>query len=247
VCGIAGWISYNRNLESSRSVIATMTHTLANRGPDADGLWIDGHAGLGHRRLAVIDIAGGVQPMVAKEEGQTLACLVYTGEVYNFVELRAELQSLGHHFDTRSDTEVVLRGCLQWGEKIAERLNGMFAFAVWDPRLEELFLVRDRLGVKPLFYYPTSDGVLFGSSNAHKTLRKILVEDQKLEVSSRSRAVSSSRMRACRPPSFCSRRPTRAAPTTCGSTTSTPMGGRSTTSEQRYCPMTSSDRPHTKH
>jgi len=91
------------------------------------------------------------------------------------------------------------------------------------------------------------EGVLFGSSNAHKTLRKILVEDQKLEVSSRSRAVSSSRMRACRPPSFCSRRPTRAAPTTCGSTTSTPMGGRSTTSEQRYCPMTSSDRPHTKH
>jgi|SRR5690348_10488400 len=91
------------------------------------------------------------------------------------------------------------------------------------------------------------EGVLFGSSNAHKTLRKILVEYEKLEVSSRSRAVSSRRMRACRPPSFCSRRPTRAAPTTCGSTTSTPMGGRSTTSEQRYCPMTSSDRPHTKH
>jgi asparagine synthase (glutamine-hydrolysing) len=163
MCGIAGWISYNRNLEDSRNVIATMTETLANRGPDAEGSWIDGHAGLGHRRLAVIDIAGGVQPMVAKEQGQTLACLVYTGEVYNFVELRAELQTYGHHFDTRSDTEVVLRGYLQWGERVAERLNGMFAFAVWDSRLEELFLVRDRLGVKPLFYYPTSDGVLFGS------------------------------------------------------------------------------------
>jgi asparagine synthase (glutamine-hydrolysing) len=101
--------------------------------------------------------------MQADEEGRTIASLIYTGEVYNFVELREELKLLGHRFKTRSDTEVVLRGYLQWGEKVVERLNGMFAFAIWDVRTEELFLVRDRMGVKPLFYYQTPDGVLFGS------------------------------------------------------------------------------------
>jgi asparagine synthase (glutamine-hydrolysing) len=136
---------------------------MALRGPDAGGVWINRHVGLGHRRLAVIDLAGGVQPMQAEEEGRTTACLIYTGEVYNFVELRDELKRLGHRFNTRSDTEVVLRGYLQWGEKVVEHLNGMFAFAIWDVLTEELFLVRDRMGVKPLFYYPTADGVLFGS------------------------------------------------------------------------------------
>jgi asparagine synthase (glutamine-hydrolysing) len=140
-----------------------MTKTMALRGPDAGGVWINRHVGLGHRRLAVIDLAGGVQPMQAEEEGRTTACLIYTGEVYNFVELRDELKRLGHRFNTRSDTEVVLRGYLQWGEKVVEHLNGMFAFAIWDVLTEELFLVRDRMGVKPLFYYPTADGVLFGS------------------------------------------------------------------------------------
>jgi asparagine synthase (glutamine-hydrolysing) len=163
MCGIAGWVSYDINLKAHRDVISTMTKTMARRGPDAGGVWIDGHVGLGHRRLAVIDIAGGVQPMQAEELGRTAASLIYTGEVYNFVELRDELKQLGHHFKTRSDTEVVLRGYLQWGDQLAERLNGMFAFAIWDARTEELFLVRDRMGVKPLFYYPTPDGVLFGS------------------------------------------------------------------------------------
>ncbi len=106
-----------------------MTKTMARRGPDASGVWIDRHVGLGHRRLAVIDLAGGVQPMQAEELGQTTVSLIYTGEVYNFVELRDELKQLGHQFKTRSDTEVVLRGYLQWGEEVAERLNGMFAFA----------------------------------------------------------------------------------------------------------------------
>ena len=124
MCGIAGWVSYDRDLKSQRDVIATMTKTMARRGPDAGGVWIDRHVGLGHRRLAV--------------------SLIYTGEVYNFVELREELKQLGHQFKTRSDTEVVLRGYLQWGEEVAERLNGMFAFAIWDVRTEELFLIRDR-------------------------------------------------------------------------------------------------------
>jgi asparagine synthase (glutamine-hydrolysing) len=163
MCGIAGWVSYEDDLKKHQDVIKTMTKTMARRGPDAGGVWIDRHVGLGHRRLAVIDLMGGVQPMQAEEQGRTTVSLIYTGEVYNFVELRDELKQLGHQFKTRSDTEVVLRGYLQWGDKVVERLNGMFAFAVWDVRTEELFLVRDRMGIKPLFYYPTADGVLFGS------------------------------------------------------------------------------------
>jgi asparagine synthase (glutamine-hydrolysing) len=163
MCGIAGWVSYQGDLREQQDVIAKMTETMALRGPDARGVWIDRHVGLGHRRLAVIDLVGGAQPMQAEEEGRTIVSLIYTGEVYNFVELREELKRLGHRFKTRSDTEVVLRGYLQWGEQVAERLNGIFAFAIWDVRTEELFLIRDRMGVKPLFYYPTADGVLFGS------------------------------------------------------------------------------------
>jgi asparagine synthase (glutamine-hydrolysing) len=163
MCGIAGWVSYDRDLALHKDIISKMTTTMSNRGPDAGGIWIDRHVGLGHRRLAIIDLAGGVQPMCAEDEGGTTTCLVYAGEVYNFMELRAELVRLGHRFATCSDTEVVLRGHLQWGEHLADRLNGMFAFAVWDARSEELLLVRDRMGVKPLYYYPTADGVLFGS------------------------------------------------------------------------------------
>lgn len=163
MCGIAGWVSYDGDLTSERKVIEAMTKTMKRRGPDAGGVWIDRHAGLGHRRLAIIDLDGGVQPMQDESEGRTTASLVYTGEVYNFVELRNELRQLGHRFKTRSDTEVVLRGYLQWGDQLAERLNRMFAFAIWDARSEELLLIRDRMGVKPLFYYPTPDGVLFGS------------------------------------------------------------------------------------
>jgi asparagine synthase (glutamine-hydrolysing) len=124
--------------------------------------------------------------MQAEEEGRTCASLIYTGEVYNFVELRDELRQLGHRFKTRSDTEVVLRGYLQWGDKVVERLNGMFAFAIWDVRTEELLLVRDRMGVKPLFYYPTADGVLFGSEPkailAHPTVQPRVNKDGFREI-----------------------------------------------------------------
>jgi asparagine synthase (glutamine-hydrolysing) len=175
MCGMTGWVSYDRDLTAHVDIITKMTATMARRGPDAGGVWIDRHVALGHRRLAVIDLAGGAQPMQAEEEGRTIASLVYTGEVYNFVELRNELTLLGHQFKTRSDTEVVLRGYLQWGTELAEHLNGMFAFAIWDVRSEALMLVRDRMGVKPLFYYPTADGVLFGSEPkailAHPSVR----------------------------------------------------------------------------
>src|SRR5262249_50762515 len=130
---------------------------------------------------------GGVQPMPAEEEGgRTIASLIYTGEVYNFVELREELRQLSHSFKTRSDTEVVLHGYLQWGEKVVDRLNGMFAFAIWDVRTEELFLARDQMGVKPLFYYPTQDGVLFGSEPkailAHPSVRPRVGRDGLREI-----------------------------------------------------------------
>ncbi|MBC8726481.1 asparagine synthase (glutamine-hydrolyzing) [Paraburkholderia sp. 31.1] len=163
MCGIAGWVDYDRDLNEQKPIIEAMTRTMALRGPDAQGIWIDRHAALGHRRLSVIDLEGGAQPMQATDEGKPIACLTYSGEVYNFVELRDELRKQGHRFTSRSDTEVVLRSYLEWGESFADRLVGIYAFAIWDARKEELLLVRDRVGVKPLFYQPFGRGVLFGS------------------------------------------------------------------------------------
>ncbi|MFD5784106.1 asparagine synthase (glutamine-hydrolyzing) [Streptomyces sp. NPDC126933] len=162
MCGIAGWVAYDSDLTKRRDVLDAMTGTMACRGPDDSGTWVRPHVGLGHRRLAVIDLAGGRQPMEVRTPGGTVA-MVYTGEVYNFTELRAELERKGHRFRTASDTEVVLLGYLEWGESLADQLNGMFALAIWDERENKLVLIRDRLGVKPLYYYPTRDGVLFGS------------------------------------------------------------------------------------
>ncbi|MFH8751958.1 asparagine synthase (glutamine-hydrolyzing) [Streptomyces rimosus] len=162
MCGIAGWLSYGRDLERERPTVEAMTATMALRGPDAFGVWTDRHIALGHRRLSIIDLEGGRQPMVEETPTGTVA-LTYSGEAYNFTELRDELVRRGHRFRTTSDTEVVLHAYLEWGEKAAEHLNGMYAFAVWDGRTERLILVRDRLGIKPLYYYPTVDGVLFGS------------------------------------------------------------------------------------
>jgi asparagine synthase (glutamine-hydrolysing) len=135
---------------------------MACRGPDDRGTWAQGPAALGHRRLAVIDLPGGRQPMTADTPDGTVA-LVYSGETYNFTELRRQLADRGHRFTTDSDTEVVLRGYLEWGDAVAERLNGMYAFAIWDSRHNRLVMIRDRMGIKPFSYYPTPDGVLFGS------------------------------------------------------------------------------------
>ncbi|MFD5202042.1 asparagine synthase (glutamine-hydrolyzing) [Streptomyces sp. NPDC058375] len=162
MCGITGWISYDRDLTQQRVQLDAMTETMACRGPDASGAWLDRHAALGHRRLAVIDIEGGTQPMVVPTDDGPVT-ITYSGEVYNYTELRDELLRRGHRFLTRSDTEVVLHGYLEWGEAVAERLNGMFAFAVWDSRVEKLVMIRDRMGVKPLYFSSTDDGVLFGS------------------------------------------------------------------------------------
>ena len=152
MCGIAGIIGLTAGADIQKKILATM----ARRGPDGNGVFQDGNCTLLHSRLAIIDPAGGSQPMTAA--GHTI---IYNGELYNTEELRAELQKLGHHFLTRCDTEVVLHGFLQWGEDCLEKFNGIFAFAIWDGR--RLFLARDRIGVKPLFYKEHGGGLLFGS------------------------------------------------------------------------------------
>ncbi|WP_094793285.1 asparagine synthase (glutamine-hydrolyzing) [Streptomyces kasugaensis] len=166
MCGITGWVDFTRDLTDEYPLVHAMTETLTARGPDAGGVWLDGHVALGHRRLAVIDVEHGTQPMRTPERGPgdlPRAVISYGGEIYNFRELRAELALLGHRFTTRSDTEVALRAYLEWGAGFVHRLNGMYALAIWDTARDELLLVRDRLGVKPLYYHPTADGVLFGS------------------------------------------------------------------------------------
>ncbi|MGD3112674.1 asparagine synthase (glutamine-hydrolyzing) [Streptomyces sp. YGL11-2] len=162
MCGITGWASFHRDARTQAPVIEAMTDTLTPRGPDAGGVWLGERAAIGHRRLAVIDLAGGVQPMTDRPDRPNLV-LSYSGEVYNHHELRAELRGRGHHFRTRSDTEVVLRAYAEWGEAVADHLEGMFAFAVWDERAQRLLLVRDRLGVKPLFWATVDGGLAFAS------------------------------------------------------------------------------------
>ncbi|MFJ4430677.1 asparagine synthase (glutamine-hydrolyzing) [Pseudomonas sp. NPDC089395] len=163
MCGITGWVDYTRDLTQAGQAIGAMTDTLALRGPDASGSWQHRNALLGHRRLAIIDLSGGVQPMTYRcSSGEEIA-LVYTGEVYNHHELRERLGKAGHQFHTRSDTEVVLHAYLEWGEHCCEHLTGMFAFAVFDGRDGHFLLVRDRLGVKPLYYARHQQGLLFGS------------------------------------------------------------------------------------
>jgi asparagine synthase (glutamine-hydrolysing) len=162
MCGITGWVSFGRDLRSEQATVDAMTETMSCRGPDDRGTWFAEHAALGHRRLAIIDLPGGRQPMSVETPGGPVA-MVYSGETYNFTELRAELIRRGHRFTTDSDTEVVLHAYLEWGDALAERLNGMYAFAIWDSRENKLVMVRDRMGIKPFYYYETHDGVLFGS------------------------------------------------------------------------------------
>lgn len=162
MCGIAGWVAYDRDLTQHREIVDAMTETMSCRGPDDRGTWVRTHVALGHRRLAIIDLPGGRQPMSVRTPAGDVA-MVYSGEAYNFPELRAELTKLGHTWETDSDTEVVLQGYLQWGTEVVDHLNGMYAFAIWDERDRKLVMIRDRMGVKPFYYYPTRDGVLFGS------------------------------------------------------------------------------------
>lgn len=151
-----------------------MIDAMPHRGPDGTGVCTAPGVGLGHCRLSIIDLAGGAQPM-ANADGSLI--VTYNGEIYNFAEVRAELEARGHQFRSHSDTEVILHAYRQWGEGCLERFNGMFAFALYEPATQSLWLVRDRLGVKPLYYAQVSDGsLIFGSELkallAHPLLRR---------------------------------------------------------------------------
>ena len=161
MCGIVGIVDLREQRPVGRDCLARMCDTLAHRGPDADGLYLEPGIGLGHRRLSIIDLGGGQQPM-ASPDGDVV--VVYNGELYNFQTLRRVLVSAGHAFRTHCDTEVVLHAWLEWGEACVERFNGMFAFALWQRSTRTLFMARDRIGIKPLYYTQLADGhLLFGS------------------------------------------------------------------------------------
>ncbi|MDQ7096370.1 asparagine synthase (glutamine-hydrolyzing) [Desulfosporosinus sp. PR] len=162
MCGIVGWIDWKRDLSSQKEVLGRMTETLTPRGPDADGYWLSPHAALGHRRLIVVDPEGGLQPMI-RQRGEHTYTLIYNGELYNTQEVRSELLSRGYHFEGHSDTEAVLLSYMEWGPSCVDRLNGIFAFGIWDGQSQHLFAARDRLGVKPLFYSEQNGFLLFAS------------------------------------------------------------------------------------
>ena len=162
MCGITGWIDWEADLTKARTALEEMAQTLSCRGPDDSGFWLSPRAALAHRRLAVIDPKGGRQPMV-RRRGEREYVLAYNGELYNTSELRRELAARGYQFSGHSDTEVLLNAYIEWGADCVERLNGIFAFAVWNAGDRRLFLARDRLGVKPLFYAQRGSAFLFGS------------------------------------------------------------------------------------
>jgi asparagine synthase (glutamine-hydrolysing) len=138
-----------------------MNHILIHRGPDGDGVWVENHIGLGHRRLSILDLSNhGHQPMMCESKRYIIS---YNGEVYNFRELRIELESLGHEFYSNTDTEVVLKAFAEWGQSSILKFNGMFAFAIWDRQEEKLYLARDRYGIKPLYYAKVNQQLIFAS------------------------------------------------------------------------------------
>lgn len=185
MCGIVGWIDWERDLRGEHAIVDAMAATLKARGPDESGRWLSPRAALGHRRLSVIDPANGQQPMVFGEGDRTFV-VVYNGELYNFRELRAELESLGHSFKTRCDTEVLLHSYVQWGVDCVKRFDGIFAFGIWDQGEQQLFLARDRLGVKPLFWTERGSAILFGSELkallAHPLVPAEIDQDGALEL-----------------------------------------------------------------
>ena len=159
MCGICGIFDLaGRPIE--RETLTRMKASIRHRGPDGEGELVDHEVGLGHRRLSIIDVGGGGQP-IGNEDGSLQ--VVFNGEIYNFIELREELEKAGHRFTTRSDTEVIVHAYEQWGPACVKRFNGMFAFAIWDSQQRRLFIARDHLGIKPLYYVTRNRQLLFAS------------------------------------------------------------------------------------
>jgi asparagine synthase (glutamine-hydrolysing) len=175
MCGIAGQFNFQRHEPVERETIVRMADSIAHRGPDDEGFFITGPVGLGFRRLSIIDLAGGHQPMSDAEE---TVWIIFNGEIYNYRELRAELQKKGHQFRTNSDTEVIIHGYKEWGTDVFNHLNGMFGLAIWDVRNRRLVVARDAMGIKLVYYKIRNGQFTFGSE-----IRPILAaQDSKPEV-----------------------------------------------------------------
>jgi asparagine synthase (glutamine-hydrolysing) len=160
MCGFAGLVASDRLHADERARVTLMRDVLRHRGPDDDGMFVDDHAALGHRRLSIVDLAAGHQPIANEDER---VWIVFNGEIYNHAAIRAELESAGHTYRTRSDTETIVHAYEQWGDACVERLRGMFAFAIWDAPRRRLLLARDRLGIKPLYWSLVRGRLAFGS------------------------------------------------------------------------------------
>jgi len=160
MCGICGQFNFIDKQPASRDTIKKMTQTMAHRGPDDEGMYVAGPIGLGFRRLSIIDLESGHQPMSDQEES---VWVVFNGEIYNFPELRKVLEGYGHTFKTKSDTEVIVHGYKQWGDNVLDHLNGIFGLAIWDEKKRQLMLARDRMGVKMLYFEIDSGSITFGS------------------------------------------------------------------------------------
>lgn len=157
MCGIAGYLSTKK---PTKKILKAMTDRIAYRGPDAEGFFLDNNCALGHRRLAIIDLNTGNQPIYNEDES---IVIVFNGEIYNYVELREELKKSGHKFKTSSDTEVLVHGYEEWGHKLTSKLRGMYAFAIWNSNNKELYMARDEWGIKPLYYYHNKNTFMFAS------------------------------------------------------------------------------------
>jgi len=160
MCGICGIVNVDRSDLVDPNLVERMTMVLVHRGPDDDGYFVEGNAGFGHRRLSIIDLGGGKQPIFNEDES---IVIVFNGEIYNYIDLTAELIQLGHQFRSRSDTEAIVHAYEQYGDACIDHLRGMFAFAIWDRRRKRLLVARDRLGIKPLYFYQCDEFLAFAS------------------------------------------------------------------------------------
>src|SRR5262252_8359803 len=160
MCGICGQYNFKSQAPVRREELEAMTRSISHRGPDDEGYFLAGPLGFGFRRLSIIDLAGGHQPMSDLQES---VWVIFNGEIYNFQELRSELEGHGHVFRTKSDTEVIIHGYKQWDDEVLNRLNGMFGLAIWDARRRRLVLARDAMGIKLLYYKIEHGSLYFGS------------------------------------------------------------------------------------
>ncbi|MCX5758871.1 MAG: asparagine synthase (glutamine-hydrolyzing), partial [Candidatus Hydrogenedentes bacterium] len=173
MCGICGKLSFDLSRSVDERLIRDMALALAHRGPNDEGFYIKGRVGLGQRRLSIVDLAGGHQPIPNEDESRWI---IFNGEIYNHLEVRADLEKRGHRYRTRCDTETILHAYEEYGTDCVKRLRGMFAFAIWDEKEQTLFAARDRFGIKPFYYWQSDTALAFASE------MKALLLDPELEV-----------------------------------------------------------------